>query len=147
MQEKVKVAVFAAFATAATAAGLAVSAPANAAYYSTNEVWANGCRSGYVCLTDDYQHQYSGVGFNADAWNLGTIPTSYRWINNAASSAANNSSGGNVTKFYNTAGGLGTARCLRAGYWSDYMTGLNNAASAVVWASSCGSATPLSDQY
>ncbi|MET0956090.1 MAG: hypothetical protein ABWY68_09065 [Cryobacterium sp.] len=147
MQRRVQVAVFAAFVAIATAFGIAVSAPANAAYYSSYEVWSNGCRSGYVCLTDDYQQQYSGVGMSADAWNLATIPSSYRWINNAASSAANHSSGGNATKFYNTAGGSGTARCLRAGYWSDQLPGINNITSAVVWSSSCGSVTLLSDQY
>lgn len=126
--------------------GLVSAQPASAAdpYIS---VWEGSCSSGYVCLFDDYQLQYSGYGFYNDVWNLGTISSPYNSINNVASSARNRSNAGNSVKFYNYAGGSGTSRCLRSGYSTSYMTGLDNAASALVWSSSCGTVTLFSDQY
>ncbi|MFC7530252.1 hypothetical protein [Actinoplanes sp. GCM10030250] len=142
-RNRLRGAVGAAFATVAVAATLAGAQPASAApaYYSVGEY--DNCNSGYTCLWYSNAKQGAGVGFYNDAWNFATIPSSYTFINNQSGSGQNRTSGSNVTKLYNTAGGSGTARCLRAGqYDSDFQNdSFYHVASALVWASSCGSVT------
>ncbi|MGC5032924.1 hypothetical protein [Micromonospora sp. DT229] len=133
--------VAAVFAAGAMALSLGAAQPASAAasYISVNEVWINGCPSGYVCLLFDYQLQYGGYGYYNDVWNMATISSPYNSMNNSASSARNSSSAGNATKFYDVAGGSGTSRCLRPGYSVSNLGVLDNKTSALVWSSSCGS--------
>ncbi|MFD6567035.1 hypothetical protein [Micromonospora profundi] len=130
-------------ATAAVGVVLAAAQPAQAAapYIS---VWEGACSSGYVCLWDTDQFQYSGYGYYNDVWNMATISSPYNSMNNISKSAKNRSNSGNVVKFYDVAGGSGTARCLRAGYSSANMIGLYSKASALVWSSSCGSVAVFS---
>ncbi|WP_330464653.1 peptidase inhibitor family I36 protein [Micromonospora zamorensis] len=113
-------------------------AQAAAAYISVSE---GSCSSGYACLFFDTELQGAGYGYYNDVWNMGTISSPYNSMNNQASSARNRSNSGNAVKLYDTAGGSGTARCLKSGYSSSTMYGLSNAASALVWSSTCGSVT------
>ncbi|WP_330464654.1 peptidase inhibitor family I36 protein [Micromonospora zamorensis] len=122
----------------AVGVALSVAQPAQAApaYISVSE---GACSSGYVCLWDWDQYQLSGFGYYNDVWNLATISSPYNNMNNSATSAKNRSNSGNAVKFYDNAGGSGTARCLRAGYSVPDMYPLDNKASALVWSSGCGS--------
>lgn len=123
-------------------AGIAFGQPAQAqsTYISVYETWLNGCPSGYVCLHFDPQLQYQGYGYYSDVWDMATIPSPYRTMNNNSGSARNSGTGSySYVRFYDYAGGSGTSRCLRPGYSTGSMPGLYKQASALVWASSCGS--------
>ncbi|MEU5780231.1 peptidase inhibitor family I36 protein [Micromonospora lupini] len=119
---------------------LAAAQPAQAAaaYISVSD---GSCSSGYVCLWFDDGYQGSGYGYYNDVWNMATISAPYNSMNNRSYSAKNRSNSGNAVKFYDVAGGSGTARCLKSGYSTSSMQGLDRRASALVWSSSCGTMT------
>jgi hypothetical protein len=118
-----------------------VAQPANAAaaYYSVPD--GRACNTGYTCLHTGDGQQGIGVGFYNDAWDFSAIPSSYRFIDNKSLSGRNHSSGTLSTKLYGVKGGSGQAECIKAGTRVDDFARYNfgNEASALVWASSCGS--------
>ncbi|MFC7530249.1 hypothetical protein [Actinoplanes sp. GCM10030250] len=144
MKIKVRGVTVGALAAAAVVSTLAMGQPAMAADAYIYRGDLAPCPSGYTCLHDDSEQQFAGVGFYNDTWNFATIPSAYRFINNTATSGKNSTSGSNVTKLYDVAGGSGAARCMRAGaQYAQFNSAINNKASALVWASSCGSVTAM----
>lgn len=126
-------------------------APASAANTYITVYTSSGCPAGYYCAWPrvDGSNQ-KGVGFYLDAWDYASIPTAYRWINNASAQWVNHGvSTYSSVRLFDYAGGSGTNKCLKKGYavFGDTTSPtLNNRVSAHVWVSSCSGYTQFARQ-